>query len=81
MMKEIGRDIGIDERDFPYDEAMQRISYWKNTLTSLDDIAIENEWDERVVQLYVQYEEKKRQHDLFDFDDMLYACYDMLRTE
>ncbi|MBW9217369.1 ATP-dependent DNA helicase Rep [Anoxybacillus ayderensis] len=81
MMKEIGRDIGIDERDFPYDEAMQRISYWKNTLTSLDHIAIENEWDERVVQLYVQYEEKKRQLDVFDFDDMLYACYDMLRTD
>ncbi|MCQ5364078.1 ATP-dependent helicase [Anoxybacillus salavatliensis] len=81
MIKEIGRELGIDERDFPYDEAMQRISYWKNTLTSLDHIAIENEWDERVVQLYVQYEEKKRQHDLFDFDDMLYACYDMLRTD
>lgn len=81
MMKEIGRDIGIDERDFPYDEAMQRISYWKNTLTSLADIAIENEWDERVVQLYVQYEERKRQLDVFDFDDMLYACYDMLRTD
>ena len=80
-MKEIGRDIGIDERDFPYDEAMQRISYWKNTLTSLADIAIENEWDERVVQLYVQYEERKRQLDVFDFDDMLYACYDMLRTD
>ncbi len=81
MMKEIGRDIGIDERDFPYDEAMQRISYWKNTLTPLHDIATENEWDERVVQLYVQYEERKRQLDVFDFDDMLYACYDMLRTD
>ncbi|KFZ42620.1 ATP-dependent helicase [Anoxybacillus sp. KU2-6(11)] len=81
MMKEIGRHIGIDERDFPYDEAIQRMSYWKNTLTSLDDIAIENEWDERVVQLYKQYEMKKQQLELFDFDDMLYACYDMLRTD
>lgn len=81
MMKEIGRDIGIDERDFPYDEAMQRISYWKNTLTPLHTITIENEWDERVVQLYKQYEAKKQQLELFDFDDMLYACYDMLRTD
>ncbi|MCG3085569.1 ATP-dependent helicase [Anoxybacillus sp. LAT_35] len=81
MMKEIGRDIGIDERDFPYDEAMQRISYWKNTLTPLHTITVENEWDERVVQLYKQYEAKKQQLELFDFDDMLYACYNMLRTD
>ncbi|SFA58674.1 DNA helicase-2 / ATP-dependent DNA helicase PcrA [Anoxybacillus pushchinoensis] len=81
MIKEIGRELGIDERDFPYDEAMQRMSYWKNTLTSLADIAIETEWDERVVQLYTQYEQKKRELDVFDFDDMLYACYDMLRTD
>ncbi|MGX1900594.1 UvrD-helicase domain-containing protein [Thermolongibacillus altinsuensis] len=78
LLKEIGREVGIDERDFAYDEAIQQISYWKNTLTPVHSLSPKNEWEEHVIYLYTKYEEIKRMRGQFDFDDMLIGCYEML---
>ncbi|ANB61758.1 UvrD-helicase domain-containing protein [Anoxybacteroides amylolyticum] len=78
LIKEAGREIGLDERQFAYDQALQQISYWKNTRTDVDDLHPTEQWKAQTVYLYKRYEEMKQAQRLFDFDDMLIGCYDML---
>lgn len=78
IVKEAGRELQLDEREFAYDQALQQISYWKNTLTAVKDVRPASQWEERVHYLYKHYETKKQRDNLFDFDDMLYGCYAML---
>jgi DNA helicase II / ATP-dependent DNA helicase PcrA len=80
IMKEIARERTLDEKEFAFDAAMQQISYWKNTLTSPDSIKPKDEWEETVAYLYKRYEEQKNEHGYFDFDDMLYGCYELLKN-
>ncbi len=79
IVKEAGRELLLDEREFAYDQALQQISYWKNTLTAVPDVRPASQWEERVHYLYKHYETKKQKGNLFDFDDMLYGCYVMLK--
>lgn len=78
MIKEAGREIGLDERQFAYDQALQQISYWKNTRTTVDQIKTTGQWEAQTAYLYKRYEEMKKAQGLFDFDDMLVGCYEML---
>jgi DNA helicase II / ATP-dependent DNA helicase PcrA len=78
MIKEAGRELDLDERQFAYDQALQQISYWKNTLVTVKDVKANNQWEERVAYLYKRYEEIKQERGQFDFDDMLIGCYEML---
>lgn len=78
IVKEIGREIALDERDFAFDQALQQISYWKNMLLNPKDVQPNNQWEERVSYLYFRYEEIKSERRLFDFDDMLVGCHNML---
>jgi DNA helicase II / ATP-dependent DNA helicase PcrA len=79
IVKEAGRELHLDEREFAYDHALQQISYWKNTLTGVGDVRPSSQWEEQVHYLYKHYEQKKRKEKMFDFDDMLYGCYAMLK--
>ncbi len=77
ILKDAGAEIGLDEKEFPYDQSMAQISYWKNTLTS-STITPKDKWEEQVLYLYKRYEEQKAKQGQFDFDDMLLGCYHML---
>ncbi|TYR79484.1 ATP-dependent helicase [Priestia megaterium] len=79
MLKEAGRELNLDEKEFPFDQAIQQIGFWKNTLVSVQAVHPKDEWEERTHYLYRRYEEMKKQKQLFDFDDMLYGCYTMLK--
>ncbi|MBS2770437.1 UvrD-helicase domain-containing protein [Anoxybacillus rupiensis] len=81
MIKEAGRELDLDEREFAYDQALQQISYWKNTLATVERVRSSGQWEERVLYLYKRYEEMKRERGLFDFDDMLLGCYEMLTEQ
>jgi DNA helicase II / ATP-dependent DNA helicase PcrA len=78
IIKEAGRELDLDEREFAYDQALQQISYWKNTLLTPKNVQPQNQWEERTSYLYQRYEEIKQERGLFDFDDMLLGCYEML---
>lgn len=78
MIKEAGRELDLDERQFAYDQALQQISYWKNTRVTAEHIKATGHWEKQVAYLYKRYEEMKREQGLFDFDDMLVGCYEML---
>mgnify|MGYP005839340633 CR=1 FL=1 len=78
IVKEAGRELDLDEKEFAFDQALQQISYWKNTLTPIKDIKAKDQWEDRVLYLCKRYEETKQQRGLFDFDDMLIGCYHLL---
>jgi DNA helicase II / ATP-dependent DNA helicase PcrA len=77
-LKQACRELGIDEKDFPFDQSIQQIGYWKNTLKSPTDIKPSEKWEETALALYKYYEEQKSSRGQFDFDDMLVKCYEML---
>ncbi|MCA1031134.1 ATP-dependent helicase [Bacillus timonensis] len=79
IIKEAGRELGIDEKEFAYDQALQQIGYWKNTLTPPNAVKPKDEWEERAHFMYMYYENKKLERGKFDFDDMLVGCYEMLK--
>jgi len=81
IIKEAARKLEIDEKDFAFDQALQQISYWKNTLSFYHSIKPKNQWEERVLFMYQFYEEQKKERGLFDFDDMLLGCYDFFSRE
>ncbi|WP_400246564.1 UvrD-helicase domain-containing protein [Niallia sp. JL1B1071] len=75
LLKEIAREKQIDEKDFPFDAALQLISAWKNSMLSPSDVEPNNDWEQKVAQLYTGYETKKQQQNQYDFDDMLLGGY------
>jgi DNA helicase-2/ATP-dependent DNA helicase PcrA len=78
-LKQACRELSIDEKDFPFDQAIQQIGYWKNTLKTPTNILPSDEWEETALSLYTYYEEQKLLRGQFDFDDMLVKCYEMLK--
>lgn len=81
MIKQAGRTMNLDEKEFAYDLALQQIGYWKNSLISHDKVRPESSWEEKVAQLYTQYERAKENDGLFDFDDMLTGCYTLFQHD
>ncbi|MFK9095463.1 ATP-dependent helicase [Bacillus salipaludis] len=80
ILKEAGKELNLSEKEFAYDLALQQIGFWKNSLLFPNEIKPENEWEEKAKFLYQKYEQYKQQHGLFDFDDMLIGCYQLLST-
>ena len=72
-------DEGLDEKDFPIDQAIQQIGYWKNAYLPGERIPLEDEWEKRVHRLFCHYEEQKKSRGQFDFDDMASACYELFQ--
>ncbi|NMD71497.1 ATP-dependent helicase [Bacillus sp. DNRA2] len=77
ILKEAGKGLELDEKEFSYDLALQKISYWKNNLEWPDTVKPADAWEEKVAILYKHYEESLRNNHLFDFDDMLIGCYQL----
>lgn len=72
---------GLDEKDFPVDQAIQQIGYWKNAYLPGEQIPLEDEWEKRVHRLYRHYEEQKAARRQFDFDDMASACWQLFQEQ
>ncbi|MFJ7729325.1 UvrD-helicase domain-containing protein [Neobacillus sp. NPDC097160] len=80
ILKEAGKELSLSEKEFAYDLALQQIGFWKNSLLFPNEVKPENEWEEKAKFLYQKYEQYKQQQGLFDFDDMLIGCYQLLST-
>ena len=80
MLKMAGREIGLDDKEFAYDAALQQIGLWKNSLLFPTDIRTSDKWEEDCLYLYKKYEAHKIRAGKFDFDDMLIGCYYLLNN-
>ena len=76
ILKQAGREIELDEKEFSYDQALGQIGLWKNSLVFPDDVkTTDDDWLKSCQFLYKKYEEYKAENGYFDFDDMLVGCY------
>jgi DNA helicase II / ATP-dependent DNA helicase PcrA len=80
ILKEAGKEIDLSEKEFSFDLALQQIGFWKNSLVLPKAVKPETEWEEKTLFLYEKYEEYKTRESLFDFDDMLIGCYQLLSS-
>lgn len=80
ILKEAGKQLQLDEKEFAFDLALQQISSWKNSLLSPGDIRPDSKWDEKIAHLYRYYESYKLSNQLFDFDDMLIGCFQLFQS-
>ena len=80
ILKIAGKELNLSEKEFAYDLALQQIGFWKNSLLFPNEVKPVSEWEEKAVFLYQKYEEYKQREGLFDFDDMLIGCYQLLST-
>ncbi|WP_066071247.1 ATP-dependent helicase [Neobacillus soli] len=80
ILKEAGKELDLSEKEFAYDLALQQIGLWKNSLLFPNEVKPVSEWEEKTVFLYKKYEEYKYREGLFDFDDMLIGCYQLLNS-
>lgn len=81
ILKEAGRKLQLDEKEFAYDLALQQIGLWKNTMIMPDKVKPESPWEEKVALLYKDYELAKEKQRMFDFDDMLLGCYKLFKDQ
>ncbi|WP_102261905.1 ATP-dependent helicase [Mesobacillus jeotgali] len=81
ILKEAGRKLQLDEKEFAYDLALQQIGLWKNTMIMPHEVKPESPWEEKVALLYKDYEAAKDRQRLFDFDDMLLGCYKLFKEK
>lgn len=80
IIKDAGRELGLSEKDFPFDLTLQQIGFWKNSLLDPADVKPDSDWEETALLLYERYESYKQRQGLFDFDDMLTGCHELFRT-
>jgi DNA helicase-2/ATP-dependent DNA helicase PcrA len=78
MIKEAGREIDLDEKEFAFDQALTQISWWKNHLLTPEQVKAKDVWEERVSYLYKRYEQMRLARNAFDFDDMLLGLHELL---
>jgi DNA helicase II / ATP-dependent DNA helicase PcrA len=81
ILKEAGRKLQLDEKEFAYDLALQQIGLWKNTMIMPNEVKPESPWEEKVALLYKDYELSKERQQIFDFDDMLLGCYKLFKSQ
>lgn len=81
ILKEAGKVLGLDDKEFAYDAALQQIGFWKNSLITPVHVKPESDWEEKTAQLFKRYEEHKTEHELFDFDDMLTGCISLFQEQ
>jgi DNA helicase II / ATP-dependent DNA helicase PcrA len=83
VIKGIYRDLGLDEKFLPYRGALSRISHAKNTGETPQDF-YRNTVDpvmSRLAVIYERYENRLRQANALDFDDLLLESVRLLRHD
>ena len=86
LMKEILRDMGLDDKTFPPRYVLSIISRQKDRLISPEQMAEESRSasDYRIVQIakaYGIYQKRLKDNNALDFDDILFVTVKLLRQE
>lgn len=79
ILKDGGKELNLDEKEFAYDLALQQIGFWKNSLILPKHVRPTSSWEEKVAHLYNYYEQMKLKQTMFDFDDMLIGCFQLFQ--
>ncbi len=86
VMKDVLRDMGLDDKVFPPKTVLGHISKYKDRLMSPEDCAQEakDSTDIRLVQLakcYRRYQTRLKESNAVDFDDIIYLTVKLLQEQ
>jgi DNA helicase-2/ATP-dependent DNA helicase PcrA len=83
LLKAIYKQLGLDEKFMPYRAALSRISHAKNHQDTPQDWynAATDPKLTRLAKIYEQYEERLREANALDFDDLLIESVRLLRHD
>lgn len=79
LLKEVGLELRLDESKFAYDQALTQISWWKNHMLTPSSVSAKTPFEEKCLDLYKRFEDRKETLLLFDFDDVLVGCLNLLQ--
>ena len=84
IMKEIVKDMGLDEKTFPAKYVLGAISKEKDRMVSPDVMLerAENKGDFRAIPIakaYKQYQTRLKENDALDFDDIIYVTVELFQ--
>ena len=77
MIKDILELLGFE---FKPEEVLSRISKWKNELKTPDMVESEENYDKDILNIYREYEERKKDLSYFDFDDLIMKTVQLLNV-
>ncbi|EDW23612.1 ATP-dependent helicase [Bacillus pumilus] len=72
---------GLDEKNYPTDQVLQSIGFWKNAFLPGELPDLKDEKEKHMWTIYQSYEQQKQDNQQFDFDDMAIACLHMLTEQ
>ncbi|QDU62501.1 ATP-dependent DNA helicase PcrA [Planctomycetes bacterium Pan216] len=77
------KEMGLDTGHFPPGKFQHRISNLKNELTSPAEFQSQaaDYFDRLVADVYPRYQERLKEQNAFDFDDLLFVFADLLRRD
>ncbi len=84
VMKEVIRELGLDDKLFPAKMLLQKISRLKDRMISCEEFSreVRSEDDLAGIQLsrcYRRYQTRLKEHNALDFDDIIYLTVELLR--
>jgi len=80
LIKEILKNLQIDFKNDELKIIIEKISKWKN-LNLNPELTIKNQFDERIFEIYRNYENYKKSLNLLDFDDLLLKTVELFKKE
>jgi DNA helicase-2/ATP-dependent DNA helicase PcrA len=80
MLKEVMRELDIDEKHYPVNGMQHRISSAKNELVTAEEFAAKavSPIDKKAAQIFPRYQTRLRGANAMDFDDLLLNAYRLL---
>ena len=83
VIRELLRNIHMEDRRFDAKAILTRISLAKNAFTRPDKFRVHegDEYDEITAELYPRYQEALRNYAALDFDDLITECVRLLDTD
>ena len=84
LIKDCIKELGLDDREYPPRSVQNIISHAKNDMTTSDEFMSEygsNPRMKRVAQIFEKYEEKLKNNNALDFDDIIMHTVSILKSE
>lgn len=83
LMSIVARENNIDAKNFPPRQVLNRISNWKNELSDVakaKELAADNVKDQIMAELYGQYQQRLRDANALDFDDLIMLSVELFSS-
>lgn len=81
LIKESEKDLNINPKEFDPGKFKNQISKMKNSLISVRDFEERSFWGENFKRTWERYEDKKKNQNMLDFDDLLLLPVNLLKAK